>query len=155
MGRCHRSCSTPQSLPPSANFYSTVGRIKKKLRNRGGFQAAFPLYQMNRRKQKTRQKNQTESKPQKRNERKLSNEKDEKSMCSVTRSVVRFPACLSVRRRGQQQQQQRALEPNRRRNYRPERRQSRRQHFSRHVSLVCGKRPRPREPIDWTDVFPS
>jgi hypothetical protein len=44
------------------------------------------------------------SKPQKRNERKLSNEKDEKSMCSVTRSVVRFPACLSVRRRGQQQQ---------------------------------------------------
>src|SRR6266850_5645265 len=46
------------------------------------------------------------SKPQKRNERKLSNEKDEKSMCSVTRSVVRFPACLSVRRRGQQQQQQ-------------------------------------------------
>src|SRR5258707_10503481 len=45
------------------------------------------------------------SKPQKRNERKLSNEKDEKSMCSVTRSVVRFPACLSVRRRGPQQQQ--------------------------------------------------
>src|SRR6266404_915121 len=44
------------------------------------------------------------SKPQKRNERKLSSEKDEKSMCSVTRSVVRFPACLSVRRRGQQQQ---------------------------------------------------
>src|SRR6266436_1713259 len=77
---------------------------QKKLRNRGGFQAAFPLYQMNRRKQKTRQKNQTESKPKKRNERKLSNEKDEKSMCSVTRSVVRFPACLSVRRRGQQQQ---------------------------------------------------
>src|SRR6266404_3446642 len=37
------------------------------------------------------------SKPQKRNERKLSNEKDEKSMCSVTRSVVRFPAYLSVR----------------------------------------------------------
>src|SRR5882724_3592925 len=35
-----------------------------------------------------------------------SNEKDEKSMCSVTRSVVRFPACLSVRRRGQQQQRQ-------------------------------------------------
>src|SRR5258707_14319511 len=79
---------------------------QKKLRNRGGFQAAFPLYQMNRRKQKTRQKNQTESKPQKRNERKLSNEKDEKSMCSVTRSVVRFPAYLSVR---PGQQQQRAL----------------------------------------------
>src|SRR5258707_5412912 len=41
-------------------------------------------------------------KPQKRNERKLSNEKDKKSMC--TRSVVRFPACLSVRRRAQQTQ---------------------------------------------------
>src|SRR5258707_11325978 len=81
-------------------------RLEEKLRNRGGFQAAFPLYQMNRRKQKTRQKNQTESKTQKRNERKLSNEKDEKSMCSVTRSVVRFPAYLSVR---PGQQQQRAL----------------------------------------------
>src|SRR5467141_4442600 len=124
MGRCHRSCSTPQSLPPSANFYSIAGGDQKKLRNRGGFQAAFPLYQMNRRKQKTRQKNQTESKPQKRNKRKLSNEKDEKSMCSVTRSVVRFPACLSVRRH----QWCRALEPHRRRNYRLERRQSRRQH---------------------------
>src|SRR6266403_4231013 len=31
-----------------------------------------------------------------------SHEKDEKSMC--TRSVVRFPACLSVRRPGQQTQ---------------------------------------------------
>src|SRR5438132_2628342 len=110
MGRCHRSCSTPQSLPPSANFYSIAGGDKKRLRNRGGFQAAFPLYQMNRRKQKTRQKNQTESKPQSKNERKLSNEKDEKSMCSVTRSVVRFPACLSVRRQGQQQQQQQQRE---------------------------------------------
>src|SRR6266446_3069657 len=73
---------------------------QKKLRSRGGFQAAFPLYQMNRRKQQTPEKTKTESKPQKRNERKLSNEKDEKSMCSITRSVVRFPAYLSVRRRG-------------------------------------------------------
>src|SRR6267142_908059 len=75
--------------------------IKKNCRIVAGFRRPFPLYQMNRRKQKTRQKNQTESKTQKRNERKLSNEKDEKSMCSVTRSVVRFPAYLSVRRRGQ------------------------------------------------------
>src|SRR5260370_39764792 len=91
---------------------------QKKLRSRGGIQAAFPLYQMNRRKQKTRQKNQTESKPQKRNERKLSNEKDEKSMCSVMCSVVRFAAYLSVRRRGQCRalRARRALEPNRRRN---------------------------------------
>jgi hypothetical protein len=35
--------------------------IKKKLRNRGGFQAAFPLYHMNRHKQQTRRKNQTEA----------------------------------------------------------------------------------------------
>src|SRR6266853_1564113 len=33
-----------------------------------------------------------------------SNEKNEKSMCSVTRSVVRCHACLSVRRRAQQTQ---------------------------------------------------
>src|SRR6266478_2320974 len=28
--RCHRSCSTPQSLPPSANFYSIAGGRSKK-----------------------------------------------------------------------------------------------------------------------------
>src|SRR5258707_7865673 len=88
------------------DFYSIAGGDQKKLRSRGGFQAAFPLYHMNRHKQQTPGKTKTESKQEKRNERKLSNEKDEKSMCSVTRSVVRFPACLSVRRRGQQQQQQ-------------------------------------------------
>src|SRR5260370_34566716 len=79
------------------DFYSIAGGDQKKLRNRGGFQAAFPLYHMNRHKQTNAGKTKTESKPQKRNERKLSNEKDEKSMCSVTRSVVRFPAYLSVR----------------------------------------------------------
>src|SRR6266404_6606578 len=46
-------------------------------------------------------KNQNRKQTRKRNERKLSNEKDEKSMCSVMCSVVRFAAYLSVRRRGQ------------------------------------------------------
>jgi hypothetical protein len=40
--------------------------IKKNCAVVAGFRRPFPLYQMNRRKQKTRQKNQTESKPQKR-----------------------------------------------------------------------------------------
>src|SRR5260370_35980190 len=139
------------------DFHSATGGHQKKLRIRGGFQAAFPLYQMNRHKQTNAGKTKTESKPQKRNERKLSNEKDEKSMCSVMCSVVRFAAYLSVRRRGQCRALRalRSLEPNRRRNYRPERRQSRRQHFSPHVSFVCGKRPRPRGPIDWAYLFPS
>jgi len=42
-------------------FTAQPGTIKKRLRIRGGFQAAFPLYHMNRHKQKTRQKNQTEA----------------------------------------------------------------------------------------------
>src|SRR5258708_25668407 len=36
-------------------------RLEKKLCIRGGFQAAFPLYHMNRHKQQTRRKNQTEA----------------------------------------------------------------------------------------------
>src|SRR6266403_1291606 len=36
-------------------------RLEKKLCSRGGFQAAFPLYHMNRHKQQTRRKNQTEA----------------------------------------------------------------------------------------------
>src|SRR6266403_3838215 len=36
-------------------------RLEEKLRSRGGFQAAFPLYHMNRHKQQTRRKNQTEA----------------------------------------------------------------------------------------------
>src|SRR6266446_1565254 len=42
-------------------FYSTARGHQKKLRIRGGFQAAFPLYHMNRHKQQTRRKNQTEA----------------------------------------------------------------------------------------------
>src|SRR6266487_6041163 len=42
-GRRHTSCSTPQILPRSTDFYSTAGGDPKKLRSRGGFQAAFPL----------------------------------------------------------------------------------------------------------------
>jgi hypothetical protein len=38
------------------DFYSTAGGHQKNLRGRGGFQAAFPLYQMNRPKQQTRRK---------------------------------------------------------------------------------------------------
>jgi hypothetical protein len=36
----------------------------EKLRSRGGFQPAFPLYHMNRHKQQTPEKTKTESKPQ-------------------------------------------------------------------------------------------
>src|SRR6266513_2807870 len=49
--RRHRGCSTPQILTRSRDFYSTAGANQKKLLGRGGFQAAFPLYQMNRHKQ--------------------------------------------------------------------------------------------------------
>src|SRR5258707_14888197 len=38
-GRCHRSCSTPQSLTWSEIFYSTVGRIKKNCGIVAGFTA--------------------------------------------------------------------------------------------------------------------
>src|SRR6266853_4115655 len=91
-------------LTRSTDFYSTAGGHQKKTahswRVSGGLSALphEPAQTTDAPEKPNR------SKPQKRNERKLSNEKDEKSMCSVTRSVVRFPACLSVRRRGQQQQ---------------------------------------------------
>src|SRR6266496_2112746 len=49
--RRHTGCSTPQILTQSTDFYSTVGGHQKNLRGRGGFQAAFPLYHMNRHKQ--------------------------------------------------------------------------------------------------------
>jgi len=74
MGRCHRSCSTPQSLPPSANFYSIAGGDQKKLRNRGGFQAAFPLYQMNRHKQPTPEKSKQKSNLKQEKQCKLNNQ---------------------------------------------------------------------------------
>src|SRR6266513_5445453 len=44
-GRRHTGCSTPQILTRSRDFYSTAGGDQKKMRSRGGFQAAFPLYQ--------------------------------------------------------------------------------------------------------------
>src|SRR5260370_34173786 len=49
-------------LTRSTDFYSTAGgHQKKKLRIHGGFQAALPLYHMNRHKQQTRRKNQTDA----------------------------------------------------------------------------------------------
>jgi hypothetical protein len=42
--RRHTGCSTPQILARSKDFYSTAGGDQKKLRSRGGFHAAFPLY---------------------------------------------------------------------------------------------------------------
>src|SRR5881409_4397254 len=39
-GRRHTGCSTPQILTQSTDFYSTAGGDQKKLRSRGGFQAA-------------------------------------------------------------------------------------------------------------------
>src|SRR6266446_2070060 len=42
-------------------FLQHSRRPSKKTANRGGFQAAFPLYHMNRHKQQTRRKNQTEA----------------------------------------------------------------------------------------------
>src|SRR5882762_11963308 len=89
-------------LTRSTDFYSTAGGHQKKTahswRVSGGLSALphEPAQTTDAPEKPNR------SKPQKRNERKLSNEKDEKSMC--TRSVVRFPACLSVRRQGQQTQ---------------------------------------------------
>jgi hypothetical protein len=38
------------------DFYSIAGGDQKKLRSCGGFQAAFPLYHMNRHKQQTPEK---------------------------------------------------------------------------------------------------
>src|SRR6266508_1297673 len=55
-GRRHRGCSTPQILTRSKDFYSAAGGDQKKLLSRGGFQAAFPLYQMNRHKQQRPEK---------------------------------------------------------------------------------------------------
>src|SRR6266496_3834580 len=55
-GRRHTACSTPQILTRSRIFYSTAGGDQKKLRSRGGFQAAFPLYHMNRHKQQKPEK---------------------------------------------------------------------------------------------------
>src|SRR5205823_3508551 len=55
-GRRHTGCSTPQILTRPRDFYSTAGGDPKKLRSRGGFQPAFPLYHMNRHKQQTRRK---------------------------------------------------------------------------------------------------
>src|SRR6266403_3611605 len=84
-------------LTRSTDFYSTAGSHQKRTahswRVSGGLSALphEPAQTTDAPEKPNR------SKPQKRNERKLSNEKDEKSMCSVTRSVVRFPAYLSVR----------------------------------------------------------
>src|SRR4026209_1575307 len=72
-GRRHRSCSTPQTLTRSGDFYSTARGGQKKSaqswRVSGGL-SALPHQPAQ---TKTRRKTKTETKPQKRNERKLSN----------------------------------------------------------------------------------
>src|SRR5439155_9000241 len=50
-GRRHTGCSTPHILTRPRDFHSADGADQKKLRSRGGFGAAFPLYHMNRHKQ--------------------------------------------------------------------------------------------------------
>jgi hypothetical protein len=56
-------------------FYSMAGGDQKKLRSRGGFQAAFPLYQMNRHNNKHAGKNQNRNQTlEKKNPCKLNNQ---------------------------------------------------------------------------------
>jgi hypothetical protein len=61
-GRRHTGCSTLQILPRSRDFYSLTASLKNISRSRGGFQAVFPLYHMNRhnnRRRKNQNRNQT------------------------------------------------------------------------------------------------
>src|SRR5207244_10191576 len=60
-GRRHTDCSTLQILPRSRDFYSLTAFFLSISRSRGGFQAAFPLYHMNRHKQQTPEKPKTKT----------------------------------------------------------------------------------------------
>jgi hypothetical protein len=61
-GRRHTGCSTLQILPRSGDFYSLTAFLSIS-RSRGGFQAAFPLYHMNRHHNDAPEKTKTENKP--------------------------------------------------------------------------------------------
>jgi len=52
-GRRHKAFSPTEIVSRSKDFYRAAGGGQKKLGSRGGFQAAFPLYHMNRHKKQT------------------------------------------------------------------------------------------------------
>jgi hypothetical protein len=75
----------PQILTRPIDSYSAAGSDQKKLHNRGGFQAAFPLTHMNRHNNKHAGKTKTETKPKPN----LRKEKPMKNRQSVTNSNIR------------------------------------------------------------------
>src|SRR6266513_471315 len=87
-GPRHTSCSTPQILTQSTDFYSTAGGDQKKLRSRGGFQPAFPLYQDEPAQQQTRRKNQ--------NRKQISNKKN---LCKLNNPKTTQPLADAERYR--------------------------------------------------------